>query len=174
MVDILNMNAGNTMTNVDTSVHLLRHKQANTSAYFVIVKCVVGESDGHPDERMLLVRMKNEDPTSGGITLEEASDRQMAVGQLLVQHLIARKSLTATFKPTDTHTELLIDVPDTEYYLRPITLANKHMTTIKFYNEHHAAAYAGEIIDTLLHYETDWTKMSIKDKVLTVVCRRRM
>ena len=156
------------ITDVDTTVHLLRHRQGETTSYFVIVKCLLGDFNGQPDERVLLVRDKKDSPTAGGISQDQAADQQMAVGQLLINYLVARKCLTARFEGEKGKVELLLDLPDSDYYLRPIKLADKHMATLQFFNEHHALAYASEVIDAMVHHETDWTKMLIKDNSMTL------
>ena len=154
---------------VDTSVHLVRHTQAGVTSYFVVVKCVVGTYNDRPDERLMVLRIKDEDPAMGGSDRDKASEDQMAISHLLVQKLVNRKSLSATFsKDAKGNTELAIDIPDSKYYLRPIAMENKHMRSMKFCNEHHAAAYAGDIIDALLHDTTDWTKLTIKDHTMTL------
>ena len=95
-------------------------------------------------------------------------DRQIAISQLLMQRLVDKKGLKAAFQQNKDCVELMIVIPDSEYYLRPIQLADKHMESLSFYNVHHASAYAGEIIDALLCNKTDWTKMTVKNDILTV------
>ena len=154
---------------VDTSVHLVRHTQAGVTSYFVVVKCVVGTYNDRPDERLMVLRIKDEDPAMGGSDRDKASEDQMAISHLLFQKLIKRKRLSASFSKDDkNNTELKIDIPDSKYYLRPIAMENKHMRSMKFCNEHHAAAYAGDIIDAMTNQTTDWTKLSMTNSSMLI------